>query len=210
MLALLFGRPDTEFYLRQIVRHTGAGTGAVQRELARLAAAGLVGRVRDGRQVYFSADPSSPVFAELRGLLAKTAGIADVLRSALAPLAAKDSVAAAFIYGSVAAGRHTSESDVDLMVVGDARLSDLVPLLSPAEEQLGREVNPTIYPAKELRAALREPGHFVARVLEGPRIMLLGTDDDIATVAGERLADASRDEPLRGRTPARRRRPRSS
>lgn len=147
--------------------------------------------------MYFSADPYSPVFPDLRGLLAKTAGIADVLRSALAPLAASGSVAASFIYGSVAAARHTSESDVDLMVVGDARLSDLVPLLPAVEEKLGREVNPTIYRVKDFRAALGKPGHFVGRVLEGPRIVLVGTDSDVAALAGQRLADRPRHQPRR-------------
>ena len=118
VLALLFGRPESAFYLREIARETGAGTGAVQRELAVLAQAGLIRRTRQGQHVYFSADPESPVFDEMRSLLAKTAGIADVVRVGLAEFAQRGRIDIAFIHGSVAAGRHTSASDIDLIVVG--------------------------------------------------------------------------------------------
>src|SRR5688500_18570559 len=152
VLALLFGRPESAFYLREIARETGSGTGAVQRELAQLVAAGLIRRSRQGQHVYFSADPASPVYDEMRSLLAKTAGVADVLRGALAGLASKGEVLVAFIYGSVAAGRHTSASDNDLMGVGRGGLADLLPALGPTQERLGREVNPTIYRPEELAA----------------------------------------------------------
>jgi len=188
VLALLFGRPGESFYLRQIARETGAGTGAVQRELAQLTEAGLVRRVPQGRQVYFSADPASPVFDELRSLLAKTAGIADVLRAALVPLAQHHRLMAAFIYGSVAEGRHSSASDVDLLIIGDVQLSDLLPALGPAQEQLGREINPTVYSPDEFRQKLNARRHFIRRVLDRPRIMLIGTNHDLEELARESLA----------------------
>jgi predicted nucleotidyltransferase len=199
VLALLFGRPESAFYLREIARETGSGTGAVQRELAQLVAAGLVRRSREGQHVYFSADPASPVYGEMRSLLAKTAGIADVLRAALTELPKKAKVLVAFIYGSVAAGRHTSASDIDLMVIGRVELADLLPALRPMQERLGREVNPTIYRPEELA----EPRSFVRRVLDGPKIMLVGTDDDIGKLAGKPVAHEARPEPRGNRRPAR-------
>ena len=199
VLALLFGRPESAFYLREIARETASGTGAVQRELAQLVAAGLVRRSRQGLHVYFSADPASPVYDEMRSLLAKTAGIADVVRAGLAELPRKAKILVAFIYGSVAAGQHTSASDIDLMVIGRVELADLLPALRPIQERLGREVNPTIYRPEELA----EPRSFVRRVLDGPKIMLVGTQDDIATLAGKSVAREARPQSRRNRRPAR-------
>ena len=201
VLALVFGRPESAFYLREIARETGSGTGAVQRELAQLVAAGLVRRSRQGQHVYFSADPASPVFGEMRSLLAKTAGIADVLRAGLAELPRKAKILVAFIYGSVAAGQHTSASDIDLMVIGRVELADLLPALRPIQDRLGREVNPTVYRAEELA----EPSSFVRRVLDGPKIMLVGTEDDIANLAEKPVAHETPAQPRRGRRPARHR-----
>jgi len=201
VLALLFGRPESAFYLREVARETGSGTGAVQRELAQLVAAGLVRRWRQGQPVYFSADPASPVYDEMRSLLAKTAGIADVLRAGLAELPRKAKILVAFIYGSVAAGQHTSASDVDLMVIGRVELADLLPALRPIQDRLGREVNPTVYRAEELA----EPSSFVRRVLDGPKIMLVGTEDDIANLAEKPVAHETPAQPRRGRRPARHR-----
>ena len=201
VLALLFGRPESAFYLREVARETGSGTGAVQRELAQLVAAGLVRRSRQGQHVYFSADPASPVFGEMHSLLAKTAGIADVLRAGLAELPRKAKILVAFIYGSVAAGQHTSASDIDLMVIGRVELADLLPALRPIQDRLGREVNPTIYRPEELA----EPRSFVRRVLDGPKIMLLGTEDDIANLAEKPVAHKTPAQPRRGRRLARHR-----
>ncbi len=181
VLALLFGRPQDAFYLRQIARETGTGVGAVQRELDRLTRAGVITRAPDGRQVYFRANPDTPVFSELQGLMAKTAGIADVLRSALFSL---EKIDIAFIYGSVAKGSQTTYSDIDMMIIGDVTLHELLPLLRPAQERLAREINPTIYAPDEFRSQLADQQHFVSRVLEEPRIFIIGADDDLERLAG--------------------------
>jgi predicted nucleotidyltransferase len=181
VLALLFSHPHKAFYLRQIARETGAGVGAVQRELDRLTGAGVITRAPDGRQVYFRANPDSPVFAELQGLMAKTAGIADILRSALLPL---EKIDIAFIYGSVARGSQTTYSDIDMMVVGDVTLHELLPLLGTAQERLAREINPTIYTLAEFRSQLADRQHFVSRVLEEPKIFIIGADSELERLAG--------------------------
>lgn len=179
MLGLLFGRPNDSFYLREIVRLTGAGTGAVQRELSQLPAAGLIRRELRGRQVYFTANPEAPVYPELRSLVAKTAGVVDVLRTALQSLVEKKMIIIAFIYGSVAAGKQGPKSDVDLMIIGDLSLSTLMPILRKTQEELGREVNPTIYKPREFRSKVRENGHFLRRVLARPKLMVVGTPSGV-------------------------------
>lgn len=188
VLALLFGRPEESFYLREIARRTEGGIGAVQRELAQLVSADLVCREPRGNQVWFRANPLSPVYDELRSLMAKTAGIADVLRSGLADLAAGSRIEIAFVYGSVASGTQSAGSDVDLMVIGDVALAELLPALTPLQERLGREITPTTYRSADFRSAYARREHFVRRVLEGPKIMIVGTADELTRVVGEPVA----------------------
>ena len=177
VLALLYGHADEEFYLREIIRAAGAGQGAMQRELGLLVGAGLVLRRAHGRQVYFRANPENPIYKELRGLLLKTAGVADVLREALAPLAA--SISVAFVYGSVARGEERRASDVDLLVVGDASFAAVAQALAPAQRRLGREVNPTVFTPAEFRQKLTAGHHFLRSVTGREKLFLLGNEHDL-------------------------------
>ena len=172
VLALLFSRPDERFYLREIARWTGAGLGATQRELRRLTAGGIVNRTQRGSQVYFQANARCPIFAELRGIVLKTAGVGDVLRSALAPLATR--IRLAFVYGSMARGEPWQDSDIDLCVVGDATFAEVVEALAPAQETLAREINPSVYSADEFHRKVAESNPFVSNILTNARISLIG------------------------------------
>jgi predicted nucleotidyltransferase len=138
ILALLYGHADEQFYLREIARRAGTGIGATQRELEQLTGAGLLCRVQRGHQVYYQANHKSPIFAELKSIIAKTSVIRDVLHEGLATLA--DRIKLAFVYGSIARGEETASSDVDLMVVGEVSFADVVSALGKIESKLGREV----------------------------------------------------------------------
>lgn len=173
VLGLLFGAPGGAFHLNELVRRAGVGSGAVQRELARLVASGLVLRQVSGRQVLFQANAASPVFDELRSLVRKTSGLADGLRAALAPVA--DRIASAFIFGSVAKGSDTAESDIDLMIIAEAlSYADLYPLLTAVEAELGRRISPTIYSPADWRQRLDQANAFVTRVRHLPTIPVIG------------------------------------
>lgn len=188
ILALLFGSPDSRFYVRQIVRRTGTGVGAVQRELATLQQAELIERIPEGNQVFFRANRASPVFEELRGLVNKTTGLADRLRAELLHFDESEIIRSAFIYGSVATGAHAGSSDVDLFIVGSMKLSELVPMLRSFEQEVGREVNATVFTEDEFRAGVEDDHHFISRVLSQPKIMLIGDEDDLAGMGGESVA----------------------
>jgi predicted nucleotidyltransferase len=192
LLGWLLGHPDEAFYLRQLVRQTGAAHGAVQRELAALTRAGVLRRTVQGRQVYFQANRESPVFTELQSLLMKTTGAVDVLRKALAPLA--DRIAAAFVFGSAARGDLRSDSDVDLLVVGDASFEAVTEALAEAQEQLGRDINPTVYPVAEFRRKIRGGHHFLTSVLREPHLFIIGGANELGRLGAKRLADSSLDE----------------
>jgi predicted nucleotidyltransferase len=178
VLRLLFGQPGRSFYANEIVRYAGLGIGTVQRELARLSEVGLLSVTRQGNQKHYQANVASPIFEELRGIVVKTFGVADVLKEALLPMA--DKIQLAFIYGSVAKGSDTAESDIDLMLIAD-RLSytTLMTLLGEVEAQLGRAINPTLYSPAELKCKRKEDHAFVQRVLQQPKIILMGSIDDI-------------------------------
>jgi len=178
VLGLLFGNPDRSYYANEIVRLAGSGIGAVHRELAKLAAAGIIDVRRVGNQKHYQANRQSPIFDELRGIAVKTFGIADVLRSFLEPFTER--IRAALIYGSVAKGADTAGSDIDLMIVSsDLSYADIFTVLSEAENKLGRSVKPTVYKPAEFQRKLKGDNAFLRRVLEQPIIFLLGSHDDL-------------------------------
>jgi predicted nucleotidyltransferase len=179
VLGILFGNIARTFYANEIIARAGAGTGAVQRELARLEAAGLVTVQRIGNQKHYQANAASPVFAELRALVMKTSGLADVLLEVLAPMT--EQIDAAFVFGSVARCEDIASSDVDVMVVSDAlTYAELFAALESAAPRLGRPVSPTLYSRDELTGRLTAGNAFARQVMEGPRIWLIGDDDTIA------------------------------
>ena len=179
VLAALFGRPERSFFLNELVRLGGGASGAVRRELDRLEATGLVTAIRSGRQKHYQANPASPLFDELSSIARKTVGLVDPLRAALAPLAPK--IAAAFIFGSFAKREDRAASDIDVMVVGDGvEDADVYAALEPLHGRLGREISPTFYTRADLAKYRAEGNAFVTRVLAGPKIWLIGTDDALA------------------------------
>lgn len=175
LLGLLFMRPDESFHVREIARLAGVDAGNAHRVLRGFEQAGLVRATRSGNQRRYQANPQSPIFGELQGIVRKTFGLAGVLREALAPLAPR--IQQAFVFGSVARGEAGARSDVDLMVVGDVTFGEVVETVYPLHERLGREVNPVVMTPKEFRARAKEPG-FIGRVLSGERIVLFGAGDD--------------------------------
>src|SRR5258708_39681991 len=139
VLALLFGHAGERFYQRRIIEAVGLGSGTVQRDLERLSRSGVITRSVEGRQVYFQVNRQCPVFAELRGIVRKTFGVAQPLKEALASIA--DRIRVAFIFGSVAAGTETSMSDVDVFVFGDnLSLSEVVSAIAETQRALGRDI----------------------------------------------------------------------
>ena len=176
LLAVLFGQPDRSFYGNELLRLTGTGRGALQRELAKLVSADLVTVTPVGNQKHYQANAAAPIFAELRGIVMKTLGLADVLRTALN--AVSDRIELAFVFGSVAKGTDIATSDIDLMVVTETlTYADLFEGLAAAEQVLGRKVNPMLYTPAALAEKVRTENSFVLRVLSQPKIFLIGTED---------------------------------
>jgi predicted nucleotidyltransferase len=178
LLGLFFTQPDNSFHTNEIIRLTGSGTGVVQRELEKLTSAGLITMEVVGRQKQYQANRESPLFEELRLIVLKTFGLADVIRSALIPVL--DEIQIAFIYGSVAKQEDTSSSDIDLMLISDSlSYAEIFSLLESCQVQLKRDINPTFYSAKEWSEKRNKKNNFITQVLKQPKIFLIGTEDDL-------------------------------
>jgi uncharacterized protein len=176
VLGLLYGRPERSYYLNEIVRLAAVGKGSVNRELERLCSAGLLTVSRQGNQNHYRANVDCPIFSELVAIVRKTFGVVDVLSAALAPVMPK--IEMAFVYGSIANGTEHAGSDIDLMLVTDAvSYSEVMELLVPAESQLGRSINPTLYSAAEFFERKSSRQSFVTRVMEQPKLWLAGNSD---------------------------------
>ena len=177
ILAALLVQPDKPWYVSELARRMGVPPSSLQRELHSLTQAGLLKTHRQGRMVYFQANAASPLFPDLRGLLLKTAGLIDVLVDALSPLAAH--VQVAFVYGSMASGREQSDSDIDLMLICALTPAELAVPLRGARDMLGRDINPTTYSPTEFREKRRAGNHFLAGVLDKPKLFVVGNSYEL-------------------------------
>jgi hypothetical protein len=184
LLAATLLRPDRPWYLSDLAKHLGRTPSTLQGPLRGLVSAGVLSRRKDGNRVYFQANPDCPFLPELRGLMAKTVGLVDVLREVLAPLASR--LAVAFVHGSVAASREQSTSDVDLITVGSLGLAEISPLLDKAEERLGRPVNVNAYSPEEFSAKVSANNHFLRSVLQKERLFIIGTVHDLERLTGRK------------------------
>jgi predicted nucleotidyltransferase len=178
VLALIFGQPERSFYTSEIVRNVQSGTGAVDRELSRLARSGLVTVERIGNQKHYRANRESPIFEELHSIVLKTMGLTEPIRQSLTLSAHK--IKAAFVYGSVAKGADTARSDIDLMVIGDdLTYTDLYEGLQKAENMLRRRVNPTVLSPEDWQRKARHKDSIIAKLIAQPKIFIFGSETDI-------------------------------
>jgi uncharacterized protein len=196
VLGLLFTHADSAFYLRELARRSGAGLGAVNREVTRLARAGILSRTVRGHQVYYQANAECPIFAEIKSLMVKTSGLAEVLEAALVPIARH--IRVAFVYGSFARENHGEASDVDVMIIGSATFAEVVAALNNAQEILAREINPTNYSVEDFQSRLAARNHFLETVMRQKKIFLIGDKRELADLASQRLGDRAQAEPSRG------------
>jgi predicted nucleotidyltransferase len=181
ILAATLVQPEKAWYASELARRMGVPASSLQRELQDLSEAGILKTHRQGRMAYYQANTDSPVYPDLRGLLLKTAGLVDVLAHALKPLATK--LRAAFVYGSIASGTERSDSDIDLMVIGQVSPKEVALPLRRARELLGREINPTVYTPVEFERKRAAKDHFLTQVLDKPRLFVLGNSNELGKAA---------------------------
>jgi DNA-binding transcriptional ArsR family regulator len=187
ILAATLVQPGKAWYASELARRLGVPSSSLQRELRDLTEAGIFKTHRQGRMAYYQANADSPLFPELRGLLLKTAGLVDVLSDALKPLASKLSIA--FVYGSIASGNEQHDSDIDLMLIGAASPLELATPLRGACELLGRAIHPAVYAPAEFERKQRAQEHFLASVLDKPKLFVIGNQDELGKLTGSAERD---------------------
>ena len=182
VLRVLFGHPERSFYASELIRTAGTGSGAAQRELAKLERGGLIVARRIGHQKHYQANGESPLFQELRSIVLKTVGLTEPLRDALKPLSS--AIRAAFVYGSVAKATDRAGSDIDVMIISD-RLTygEVFGALERVARTLGRPVNPTVYTVPEFSKRVRDENAFVLNVLHQPKLWVIGSEHDLPVAA---------------------------
>lgn len=178
VLGLLLLHPDRRYHLREIARLTGTVPGTLTRELTKLADAGLLVKTKVGNQLQYAADRQCPIYEELTSILRKTSGLVDVLAEALLPLANR--IDLAFVFGSMASGKANSNSDIDLMVVGEASFSEVITCLYPAQTALGREINAKVYGRAEWKKLVVSQSSFIEDIIGKPKLLVLGTVADLS------------------------------
>jgi len=184
VLSETFGAPERELYLRELVRLTGLAPRTIQLELDRLVGTGLLTERRDGNRRYVRAAKGHPLYSPFREIVMKTSGIVPLLRSALDGAR----IEFAFVFGSVAAGSARAGSDVDLLVVGKDGLRSIVARLREVQDAVAREVTPVVWTPEEYAGRRKRGEPFLSRVLSEPRFMVIGAEDDLSKLGGQRLA----------------------
>jgi uncharacterized protein len=203
ILAATLLQPERAWYLVELARHLHLRPSSLQRELRQFAETGILRRQQNGNRVYFQADTTCPIFSELAQILFKTLGVVEALRKALEPL--RDRIDLAFIYGSIAASTERSTSDIDLMIIGSAPLSQVAPLLRDLERQVGRPISPTVYGRGEFVKRIQAGNHFLTNVLRTEPLFITGGPNDLAKLtAGTKDKNPSH-QSARARRPPRRR-----
>jgi len=177
-LRLLFGLNSSPLHARELERRSGIRIGSVRQEAARLVRLGLITLRKDGNRTYYEANRHHPLYEDIHRIVLKTVGLVDVLRAALE----STGIQCAFVFGSVAQGTAKAESDIDLMVVGNIGLRKLTSLLSGIGNQLGREINPHVLTPEEYHERVRRKDHFVTSVMASPKLLVVGTEDDLTGV----------------------------
>ena len=181
---LLFGGVATELHVREIERRSGLADATVRQELKRLTRLGVVEPRRDGNRTYYHANTAHPLYPDIRNMVLKTCGLADVLREALT----QPRIRLAFVFGSMASSNGKASSDVDLMVIGTISLRQLGKLLSGIAEKLCREVNPHVLTPEEFVRRRKAREHFITTVLSEPRLFMIGSEDELKSMGRYRLA----------------------
>ncbi len=176
VLSVFLTNPDKEFYQSYIAESTGCALMQVQRALKRLEITGLIEKNKSGNRSYYKANQRHPAFEDIKRALLKTVLFGDLLKAALAPM--KSKIRFAFIYGSLASGKESLNSDIDLFMIGDLGLRDIASILSTIGNELGREINPTVYSEKEFKKKLIEKNPFIKEILHNKKIWIVGDEHE--------------------------------
>ena len=172
---LLFGSDNASLHMREIERKSGFAIGTVQRELRKLVKLDLIKKTKDGNRTYYQANKENPIYQDIFNIVQKTVGAIFLLKEALSQ---STEIEFAFIFGSFAAGKENSHSDIDLMVIGNLGLRNVVSLLSGISEKTGREINPHVLGTIDLKKRIKSKDHFITSLINSNKLFIIGEEDE--------------------------------
>lgn len=168
--------PEEKYYIRQLAVIINSSVGTVHRELIKFEKNNILKSEYIGNLRFFYINKENPLFEELKEMVFKTEGIKGRMERGLNNI---KGIKIAFIYGSFAKKEQGGYSDIDLFLVGDINEDELVPKIGELEKEFNREINYTIYIAKELKKEKKNKNSFILEILKGPKIFLLGDESDL-------------------------------
>ena len=183
ILATLLLSPERRWYLSDLAQRLGVPPSSLQRELASLTEAGILERTADGNRVYYQANDAFSLLPELQSLFTKTVGLADKVKFALESFWNDTDIA--FIFGSVARGERTAQSDVDILIIGNVGMAELALPLRQLEQMLQIPMNVAHFTLSEFQDKLRRNNHFLQTVLHDRKIFLKGSPHELAEIIDE-------------------------
>ena len=190
VLSLFLQNADEEFYQSDIVHKTGKALMQVQRALKTLQEVGLITSCQRGRQIYYRISKNHPAFSDLKALFFKTVILGDTIRLALEPMVHR--IRSAFVYGSIAQGSESADSDIDLFILGDISLRELSKVLGPLSKKLSRELNPVLCRASEFKKRIVNKDHFLLEVSKKSKIWIIGNQNELEKlVEGRKVKSTS-------------------
>lgn len=176
LLRILALNPESTFNINELSRRTGFSLRGVEKELKNLLSGGVLRREISGNQHRYQLEPRCPINTEIRGIITKTVGIAELVKQALRTV--QQDIYRAFIFGSFASGDYGNESDVDLLVVTELSGLRLAELLGEVQNGINRSINVAQFTWDEYNQKKEQKDHFLTQVLEGPKVDIFGHEDE--------------------------------
>ena len=166
LLALLLNNPDEQFYVREIATLIRKNPSGVKRELDNLEKMGIVASKKVANLKYFHAEKNSPLFSELKSLIAKSLGAPGALKALLKTSGNK----LAFIYGPYAENEESGALDV--FIVGNGTISP--DGLRDIEERFGKTITVKTMGDDEFKTKRESADADLEKLLSGNKIVLMG------------------------------------
>jgi len=181
ILKELLLNPQEEFYVRELAKIIEVTPRYTNIELKNLLEIELVNKRISGNQHLYKINKKHPLYVDIKNIFLKTVGLVDVLSKHLVLFKGKFDYA--FVYGSMVRGNYTSESDVDLMLIGNVSSLEISGACSKIGEELKREVNYSVFDMEEIRKRLKNEDHFLTSLLREPKLFIFGDPDEFTRLA---------------------------
>jgi DNA-binding transcriptional ArsR family regulator len=171
LLTRLYLHPEREYTLSELAEGAGVPPSTAHREMARLVEAGLVISRVVGRTRLHRADTNHPGAAALTELLILAFGPAHVVAEEFGNVAGAGQIV---LFGSWSARRAGQggppPADIDVLIIGAARRTELYAAAERASERLQLPVNPVLRSPEQWAAA---DDALVAQVRQSEYVVVL-------------------------------------